>query len=58
MGGFKMALVYFTLIIILLVLIVREIKYKKEIELYRCIKEGHDKLLQKLDEVLKESRND
>ena len=53
-----MALVYFTLIIILLVLIVREIKYKKEIELYRCIKEGHDKLLQKLDEVLKESRND
>lgn len=53
-----MTLVYFTLIIILLVLITKEIKCKKEIKFYRCIKEEHDKLLKELDEVLEDKRND
>ena len=52
-----MALLYFTLITILLVLTTKEIKCEKEIEFYRYIKEEHDKLLAGLDEVLENKRN-
>lgn len=52
-----MTLVYFKLITILLVLIIKEIKCKKETEFYRCIKEEHDKLLKELDKVLENKRN-
>ena len=53
-----MILVYLTLITILLVLTIKEIKCRKEIEFYRCIKEEHDKLLAELDKVLEDKRND